>query len=153
MQQPRIQALLLVFIAVLLVACSKKYEQAEMIKKEVKHYVQQGSWKVTKYVRYNEDKTLEWSDALLQFKSNDILHVITDSNTYSGWWKVLVLDETFSGAAYDYVNLNIGFNIHESLDSLNEDWNIVSYSSVKIELMESVPDTSLMDVLTIEKWN
>lgn len=139
--------------AILILACNKKYEQADAIKEELHHNIQQGNWKITKYIRYAEDKSLEWSDVTLNFKKDDVLDIITDSATYSGWWRLIIFDEQYEGAAYDYINFNIGMNVHQSLDSLNDDWSIVSYSSVKVELMEAYPDTNLIDLLTLEKIN
>lgn len=133
-------------------SCTKKYEEAEAIKKEMAVSISLDSWKITNYIRNGNDKTSDWQNASFYFKEKDIVKIATDSTTYAGWWRFIILDEQYADFAYDYINLNIGFNTHVGvIDSLNNDWRIFSYSPNKLELIDEVKDTNLVDKLTFEK--
>lgn len=143
---------LLIFLLLFQISCTKKYEDAEMLKKEITENLLLDHWKITYYERNAQDKTNDWQNTSFYFKEKDIVKIATDSSTYTGWWRFIILNEQYADFAHDYINFNIGLNTHVGIiDSLNNDWRIFSYSPNKLELRDEVKDTTLVDKLTFEK--
>ncbi len=151
MQQPKKRVIGFFFLLICFFSCMKTNDEAERIKKEVREEVKSGSWKIAKHIYIGEDKTSEWAGFNFRFKNSDVLEVVKDSVTYNGWWKVFVVERAYSGIAIDNVSFNMGFNEDHSIDSLSYAWGIISYSSGKLELMDVLSDTNLVDYLTFEK--
>ncbi|WP_223551567.1 META domain-containing protein [Aestuariivivens sp. NBU2969] len=118
--------------------------------KEIKTIAQSSSWKITSFIDSGVDETNHFTGYTFTFNSDGTLEATNGINTYMGTWSVT------NGSSNDNSSDDIDFNIFFSSpanfkDDLSEDWDIVSKSSTKIELMHISGGNGGTDTLTFEK--
>ena len=121
--------------------------------KQIKTMVQSGTWRITSFIDSGIDETNHFTGYSFTFNSNGTLTASNGSNTVSGTWSV-----TDSSNSNDDSNSNsdIDFNIFFASpanfnDDLTEDWEIVTRSASKIELIHISGGNGGTDTLTFVK--
>mgnify|MGYP006162916129 CR=1 FL=1 len=124
-----------------LTACKKSKKQ----QKEIEKSIQEGNWKVTKYVDSGEDETYHFNGYTFTFDGSGTITATNGSFSNSGTWSIQTDDSN------DDLDFNIFFsNISNNFDELNDDWDILSNSKTTIELIDRDDDGN-HDYLTFEK--
>ncbi len=129
---------LIASLFVVMIGCSKSSP------KKVTKNLADGSWSITYYEDNATDETSNFSNMLFDFDSNGTVSV---NGTTSGSWSVG--EENSNDDSSSGVKLNLAFTPTALLE-LNDDWDIVSQSDNKIELIDESGDGSI-DKLTFEK--
>ncbi|MBC9810977.1 hypothetical protein H9Y05_00670 [Crocinitomicaceae bacterium CZZ-1] len=107
--------------------------------------IQEGNWKVTKYVDSGEDETYHFNGYTFTFDGSGTITATNGSFSNSGTWSIQTDDSN------DDLDFNIFFNnISNNFDELNDDWDILSNSKTTIELIDRDDDGN-HDYLTFEK--
>ena len=121
--------------------------------KQIKTIVESGTWRITSFIDSGIDETNHFTGYSFTFNSNGTLTASNGSNTVSGTWSV-----TDSSNSNDDSNNNsdIDFNIFFASpanfnDDLTEDWEIVTRSASKIELIHISGGNGGTDTLTFVK--
>ena len=121
--------------------------------KQIKTIVESGTWRITSFIDSGIDETNHFTGYSFTFNSNGTLTASNGSNTVSGTWSV-----TDSSNSNDDSNSNsdIDFNIFFASpttfnDDLTEDWEIVTRSASKIELIHVSGGNGGTDTLTFVK--
>ena len=134
----------------LIISCSKddetkveeKITAADM--SEIKATVESGDWRITNYSDADNDDTTNYVGYSFTFNSDGTLGA-TDGNTaVSGAWSMTTSD-------VDELDFNIFFTSPAIFVELADDWEIVKYSSAKIELKDVSGGDGTIDYLTFEK--
>ena len=108
-----------------------------------------GTWVITNYNDSGSNETSDYNGYTFQFNSNGTITATNGSNTYSGSWSVS--DSNSNDDSQDDVDFNIYFGSPAVLVELNDDWDILSNGSTKLELKDVSGGTGETDLLTFEK--
>jgi len=115
---------------------------------------QDGNWKVTQFIDSGEDETSDFTGFVFTFNNDGTLVAVKDELTVNGTWSVTDGDDSSDDdAGTDDDEFNIFFDVPEinDFDDLSDDWDIVSVSSSKIELIDVSGGNGGTDNLIFEK--
>ena len=112
--------------------------------------VNQGTWKITLYNDSGTIKTSNFTGYNFTFGSGSVLIATNGSNTYNGTWSVTSSNSNDDNPNND-LDFNIGFTTPANFADLSDDWDIVTYTSTKIQLIDVSGGNGGTDYLTFEK--
>lgn len=117
---------------------------------QIENDVQSGTWRITSYVDSGQDETNDFNGYTFTFGSDGTLTAENGTNTMTGTWSVT--DDSSSSSSSD-IDFNIFFPVPDTNDfeDLNDDWDIVSSMSTKLELIDVSGGNGGTDTLTFEK--
>lgn len=144
--------LLLTGILLLLVifSCSDDdKDEPNDIKDEIESEVQKGTWRISKFIDSGEDETSDFNGYDFIFRESGVLNANNGTNNYDGTWSIT--DSNSNDDSLDDLHFNINFNLTNDFEDLNDDWDIISRSSTKIELIDVSGGNGGTDYLTFEK--
>ncbi len=155
-----LKSIAFLFVGLLFVGCSDDDDSSSdddnsQIVNTVMNSVQSGDWVITEFVDSGQDETNHFNDYVFTFSSGGDLTATGNSDTVTGTWSVTYDDSSDDDSPDDDddIDFNILFNVSEASDfeDLNDDWDIVSYSTTKIELIDISGGNGGTDYLTFEK--
>lgn len=114
-----------------------------------------GEWVVTYYFD-DTDETAHFNGYTFTFSANNVITATNGTNTYTGSWSVT---NDHSGGDDDSghhddsndLDFNISFSSPANFAELTDDWDIISYSANKIQLIDVSGGNGGTDYLTFEK--
>lgn len=112
--------------------------------------VTSGTWRVTYYFDTDSDETSDFAGYNFTFGSSNVLTATNGTNTYTGSWSVTNDDSDDDSPSSD-LDFNILFSAPANFEDLSDDWNIVSRTDTKIELIDVSGGSGGTDYLTFEK--
>jgi hypothetical protein len=115
----------------------------------VQNTVQTGSWRITSFVDKGNDETSHFSGYTFNFGSNSVLTSTNGSSSFTGTWSIT--DNNSNDDNISDLHFNIQFNLTNDFKSLNEDWQMVSRTSTRIELTHVSGGNGGTAYLTFEK--
>ena len=116
---------------------------------EIESNVMKDTWRITKYMDSGVDELNYFTGYNFTFGENDVLTATNGANTYTGIWSIT--NDSSSDDSPDDLDFNIFFSSPVDFEDLTDDWDIVSQSSVKIELIDVSGGNGGTDYLTFEK--
>ncbi len=119
------------------------------IKDEIESVVQKGSWRISKFIDSGDDETTDFNGYDFIFRESGVLNANNGTNNYDGTWSIT--DSNSNDDSLDDLHFNINFNLTNEFEDLNDDWDIISRSSTKIELIDVSGGNGGTDYLTFEK--
>lgn len=130
----------------LLTACKKEdIKQKENIEAEVSS----GSWKISYFQDSGVNETSNFAGYTFTFNEDGTLKATNGTNTYNGTWSVT--DSNSNDDSADDLYFNIYFNLTNDFQDLNDDWDITSHTSSKLELIDVSGGNGDVDYLTFIK--
>ena len=118
---------------------------------QIESNVANGSWIITKFDDSGEDETDHFTGYSFTFNSNGVLTADNGVNTYEGTWSITDSDNSDDDDSSDDIDFNINFDLTNDFEDLNEDWDILTHSSTKIEFRDVSGGNGGTDLLTFEK--
>lgn len=118
------------------------------IQSQAQSHVQSGTWRITRFVDSGTDETANFSGYAFTFQTGGVLTAV-GSSTYTGTWSIT--DSNSSDDSISDLDFNIYFNLSNSFQDLNDDWDFISQSATKIELIDVSGGNGGTDYLTFEK--
>lgn len=112
--------------------------------------VNQGTWKITLYNDSGTIKTSNFTGYNFTFGTGSALTASNGSNTYNGTWSVTSGDSNDDSPSND-LDFNIAFSTPANFADLTDDWDIITYTSTKIQLIDVSGGNGGTDYLTFEK--
>lgn len=112
--------------------------------------VNTGNWRVTFYEDSGNVETTNFTNFNFTFGSGNILTASNGTTSYTGTWSV-TSDNSGDDSPSNDLDFNIGFVSPPNFEDLTEDWNIISYTSTKIQLIHVSGGNGGTDYLTFEK--
>lgn len=112
--------------------------------------VNNGTWRVT---LYNDSGTVETSNFTgynFTFGAGNVLTAVNGGTTVTGTWSV-TSDNSHDDSLTNDLDFNIAFATPVNFADLTDDWNIISYTATKIELIHVSGGGGGTDYLTFEK--
>lgn len=140
-----IALLTLSFLTVTLNSCKKDKNKTQ---NEISTDVQSGTWRITKFIDSGSDQTSNFTGYNFNFESGS-LTASNGTNNYSASWSIS--DSNSDDDSQDDLHFNINFNLTNDFEDLNDDWDFISHSSTKIELIDVSGGNGGTDYLTFEK--
>ena len=134
-----------------MISCSENGETGPdlLSRQQLEDNMNSGNWRITKFVDSGNDETNHFSGYEFVFNENGVLESSNGTNTYSGTWSIS--DSNSSDDSPDDLDFNILFNLTNDFEDLNDDWDILSVTASKIELVDVSGGNGGTDFLTFEK--
>ncbi|MAD96817.1 MAG: hypothetical protein CMB99_05745 [Flavobacteriaceae bacterium] len=138
--------------AILFSACSSDDDSSSDNSQQiaqVEGIVEASTWRITNFNDSGQDETSDFTGYSFTFASNGTLTASNGTTTLDGTWSIT--NDSSSSSSND-IEFNIFFPVPDTNDfeDLNDDWDIVSTSATKIELIDD-SDGGSTDRLTFEK--
>ena len=131
-------------------SCSQEDNlMADLNQQAVEDNLEAGSWQVTLFEDSGKDETNHFSGYEFTFADNGTLTADNGMNVVQGTWSIT--DSNSSDDSPDDLDFNIFFNSSNDFEELNEDWDIVSHTDMKIELIHVSGGNGGTDYLTFER--
>jgi hypothetical protein len=114
--------------------------------------VSSGTWRITKLIDSGVVETNDYANYVFNFGANNVL-TATNTNTYNAFWSV-TNDSNDDDSPSNDLDFNIIFTApapNNFIDDLSDDWDILTYSNTKIELIDVSGGNGGTDYLTFEK--
>ena len=115
----------------------------------IENTVQDGTWRVTKFIDSGDDETNNFNGYAFTFNDNNSLIAENGNTTNNGSWSIT--DSNSSDDSIDDLDFNISFTSPPDFEELTEDWDIISRTDTKIELIHVSGGNGGTDYLTFEK--
>lgn len=139
-----------------LTACSDDDDNGasstEQIVQSLSNNVKSGTWKITQFIDSGQNELSNFSAYTFTFGDNGVLTATNGQNTLVGTWSVTKSNSNDDDPNND-IDFNIFFNVDDSnpFEDLNDDWDILSQNTTKIELIDVSGGNGGTDRLTFEK--
>jgi hypothetical protein len=124
-------------------------DQAVPSQNVIENNMQTGGWRITSFIDSGNNETSHFSGYTFTFGSNGVLTSTNGNITHAGTWNIT--DSNSSDDSPEDLDFNIAFNNSNDFEDLTEDWQIVSQSSTRIELIHISGDNGGTDNLIFEK--
>lgn len=112
--------------------------------------VESGDWTITRFEDDGVDELHHFTGYTFTFSTNGSL-IATGDTTYTGTWSVTGDNSNDDSPDDNDLDFNINFNLTNEFEDLNDDWDIVSSLTNKIELKDVSGGDGSTDYLTFEK--
>ncbi len=155
-----LQSIVLLGVIVLGAGCENKDDgtpDSAAIANEVSSIVNSSIWTITKFIENEVDVTQNYSGMEFEFNSSGTLTATKNTDGFSGTWSVTYdsgsddSSDDHPHSDYDDIDFNIHFLTPDILIELSEDWEIIAYSAIKIELVHESGGDGDISYLTFEK--
>ena len=100
---------------------------------EIENNVVQGDWIISSYVDSGVDETSDYNGYTFTFTSDGIVSASSSAEMLTGAWTVELDDSSDSDLDF---TLFFGVPDTHDFDDLNDDWDVVSYTSTMISLRD-----------------
>ena len=118
-------------------------------KSNIENNVEMGTWHITKYIDDGNDERNHFTGYNFTFGGNNVLTASNSTNTYNGTWSIS--DSNGDDDSQDDLDFNIFFASPPDFEDLSDDWDFISHTSTKIELIDVSGGNGGTDYLTFEK--
>jgi hypothetical protein len=111
-----------------------------------------GTWTITLYEDNGVNETTNYANYIFTFGANNVL-TAANTNTYTGSWSV-TSDDINDDSPSEDLDFNIAFLAPAPIaftDDLTDDWDIISYTATRIQLIDVSGGNGGTDYLTFEK--
>lgn len=96
-----------------------------------------GTWAVASYTDDDNDDSSNYENYVITFSANGSLTAVKDSDTVTGTWAV-----SLDGGQ---LKLQLNFNADDPFDELEDDWDVVAYTALRVELKDFDDDDDTKD--------
>jgi len=132
-------------------ACEKETSTIDnFTASEIQKIVESGNWVITNFNDSGKDETRHFVGFKFSFMDNNVLSASNSQNTITGRWDISL--DSSDDSSSSGVDFNIYFdNASGEFEELTDDWDIISRSSTKIELIDVSGGNGGTDYLTFER--
>lgn len=116
---------------------------------EVENTVESGTWRITKFIDSGDDETSDYNGYTFTFNSDNTLVATNGTNSHTGTWSIT--DSNSGDDSLDDLHFDIFFASPADFEELSDDWDILSRTDTKIELIDISGGNGGTDFLTFEK--
>jgi hypothetical protein len=102
-----------------------------------------GQWFVQSYIDDGDDETNDYNGYALTFNADGSVLAVNSNNTIGGTWSVVT-----SGSGLDVI---LDFGAAIPFDEFNDDWDVDTYTTTRVELFDVSGGNGGTDYLTFEK--
>ncbi|WP_211234611.1 hypothetical protein [Algoriphagus mannitolivorans] len=147
---------LLVLLAVaFLGGCQENPDPSSEEIQQIKTQMASGQWVISKFIDSGKDETSDFAGFVFVFNSSGVLSAKKGSLEYIGTWSITNSsgknNSQGNDDSQDDLDFNIFFNLTNEFEDLNDDWDILTHTSTKIELTDVSGGDGSVDYLTFIK--
>lgn len=115
--------------------------------------VEVGTWRITKFIDSGDNETADFNGYSFTFNNGGVLTATNGNETVTGTWSITDDNSSSGDDSSDDDDFNIFFPVPDTnkFEDLNDDWDFVSISNTKIELIDISGGNGGTDELTFEK--
>jgi|SRR5690554_5817109 len=121
---------------------------------DLQQITQTGNWTITKYIDSGDDELYHFEGYVFNFKTDGSLEAVKGDTTVVGTWSITndsnSSDDDDNNSSDD-VDFNIFFATPSNFADLSDDWDIISITDNKIELIDISGGNGGTDYLTFDK--
>ena len=110
--------------------------------------MESGNWRITYFFDSDQDETDHFTSYVFVFGNDGTLTASNAVGTHTGTWSVT---NSSSRTTDDDVDFNIAFSAPADFVELTDDWDVITYNSNRIELIDVSGGGGGTDYLTFEK--
>jgi len=108
-----------------------------------------GDWIITYYYDSETDESSNYLGFDFTFNANGTLGATDGNTSVSGAWSIT--DSNSDDDSIEDIDFNIFFSSPDIFEELSDDWDLKSFTSTKIELIDVSSGNSTTDYLTFER--
>lgn len=116
---------------------------------ELVNIAQSGNWIITYFYDTDSDETNDFNGYTFTFADSGVLTATNGSNTVTGSWSVT--NSSSNDDSSNDLDFNLSFASPADFAELTDDWDIITYSSTIIELIDVSGGNGGTDYLTFER--
>ncbi len=154
-----IKSSVFILLAILVASCSSDSADDNPMDgaasvQAVSNLATSGSWRITSFIDSGIDDTNDFQGYSFTFNSDGSLIAENGTAIITGSWSVTSDDSSDDSDDYDSsddIDFNIFFSAPPDFEELTDDWDIVSRSATRIELIDISGGNGGTDTLTFEK--
>lgn len=114
--------------------------------------VSASNWVITNFIDSGQDETSDFNGYTFSFNANGTVVATNGTNTVNGTWSITDSNSSSDDDNYEDDDFNLNFPPGDDLfEDLNDDWDFISVSNTKIELIDISGGNGGTDYLTFEK--
>ena len=117
--------------------------------KQITDMANSGTWRITNYIDSGQNETNDYTGYNFTFVNGGTLTASNGVNTINGTWSVT--DQNSSDDDSNDIDFIIFFSAPPNFEDLSDDWDIVSTTATKIDLIDISGGNGGTDTLTFEK--
>ncbi len=110
-----------------------------------------GTWRITYFYDTDSEETSNYTGYNFTFGTSNVLTATNGTNTYTGTWSVTNSNSSDDDNPSSDLDFNIGFSSPPNFEELSDDWDIISYTSTEIKLIDVSGGNGGTDYLTFTK--
>lgn len=120
---------------------------------EINNILESGTWIISSYVDSGQDETNNFSGYVFTFATNGTVTATNGTTTYNGTWSVSDNSNSNDDSNNDDIDFNLTFPVPDTDDfeDLNDDWDIASYSTTTVSLIDISGGNGGTDTLVFQK--
>ncbi|MDH4058977.1 MAG: hypothetical protein OEU76_09435 [Cyclobacteriaceae bacterium] len=131
-----------------MVACSED-DSMNSTMDELEGIAKSGTWRITYFWDSDQDETDHFTGYSFTFGDSDVLTATKGATTITGVWSIS--DSNSGDDSMDDLDFNILFTAPPDFEDLSDDWEIMDFTSTKIQLKDVSGGGGGTDFLTFEK--
>ena len=131
-----------------MVACSDD-DSMNSTMDELEGIAKSGTWRITYFWDSDQDETDHFTGYSFTFGDSDVLTATKGATTITGVWSIS--DSNSGDDSMDDLDFNILFTAPPDFEDLSDDWEIMDFTSTKIQLKDVSGGGGGTDFLTFEK--
>ncbi|WP_046745919.1 hypothetical protein [Kordia zhangzhouensis] len=123
---------------------------------EITDIAETNTWRITSYIDSGQDETTDFTNYTFTFEAGGTVTASNGTNQVTGTWSVTdSSNSNDDSSSDDDIDFNISFNVTTSsvFFDLNDDWDIVTYSSTTISLQDISGGNGGTDTLVFQRNN
>jgi hypothetical protein len=114
---------------------------------QISETAKSGTWRITSFIDSGKNETAHFVGYDFTFNDNGTITASNGSNSINGTWSV----SNGSSSNSSNIDFDIAFASPNNFEELSEDWDIISISNAKIDLIHISGGNGGTDTLTFEK--
>ena len=120
---------------------------------QITNTAKSGTWHISSYIDSGQNETNDYTGYNFSFNDNGVLLASNGSNEIIGTWSITDENNSSNDDSNDNddIDFNIFFSSPPNFEELSDDWDIVTTSNSKIELIDISGGNGGTDTLTFEK--
>lgn len=141
---------LIIVAGLSMVSCTKDNDlNNELALDQMEDSVKAGAWVITLFEESGKDETNHFVGYEFIFAADGKILAENGINSYEGTW--IINDSNSNDDNPSDLHFNISFNLSNDFDDLSDDWDVLTSSDVRIELIDVSGGNGGTDFLTLEK--
>ena len=139
--------LFFVFSVVCVSSCKK--DDTSTLEGQIRSNIEDGKWRISKFIDSGTDETGNFTGYNFDFGPSGSVTATNGTNSYNGTWSIT--DSNSDDDNLSDLDFNLNFNVTNNFQDLNDNWDFISQTETKIELIDVSGGNGGTDYLTFVK--